>query len=58
MGGLIGSIIGYYFGESAGKKRNPTDDASPPQVVEQGPSQAESDITVPPRPPTDGQQGD
>jgi hypothetical protein len=58
LSGLIGSIIGYYFGESAAKSRTPGGDATPPPAVEQDSAQAEAGITVPPKPPPDGKQGE
>ena len=34
LGGLIGAIIGYYFGESAGRRQPPTEDVTPTEVKE------------------------
>jgi hypothetical protein len=55
LSGLIGSIVGYYFGESAAKKRAPGGNAPPPPVIEQAPSEAGIKI---PKPPTAGKQGE
>ncbi len=58
LGGLIGSIMGYYFGESAARNRSSVaDNASPPPAVEQNTPQESADITVPPKPPVDKMTG-
>jgi hypothetical protein len=53
LAGLIGSIIGYYFGESAATKREPESrtvtESSQPSV--QGPDAGASDIEPAPGPP-------
>ena len=54
MGGLIGSIIGYYFGESAAKSRNPGGSTTPPPAVEQDSPPHPEAITIPPKPSTGG----
>jgi hypothetical protein len=51
LGGLIGSIIGYYFGESAaGKGRSAAGLATPPpeEPAENAPPQG---LVIPPKPP-------
>ena len=58
LGGLIGSIIGYYFGESAAKNRVPSGDGTPPPAVEQDPPPEVADISVPPKPSTRAKQGE
>jgi hypothetical protein len=58
LSGLIGSIIGYYFGESAAKKRAPGGDAPSPPAVEQAPPQPEAGITIPAKPSGAGKQGE
>jgi hypothetical protein len=55
LGGLIGSIIGYYFGESAGGRKN----QPPPPPAAAGPAELpdSTDVTVqtpPDRPPIQG----
>ena len=60
LGGLIGSIVGYYFGESAAKGRAPGGEASPPTPapVQGGPAvtapAGSSPIRPAPPPPTRG----
>ena len=51
LGGLIGSIIGYYFGESAARNQVPNGNAAPsPPVVEQNSLQEDAGITLPDKP--------
>ena len=56
LGGLIGSIIGYYFGESAATRTNarPTGDTAPRQAA---PEAGQSDIVQAPAPPEPPAQG-
>ena len=57
MGGLIGSIIGYYFGESAAAKNRPPGDAShptPPVPAVQQDDGVTPDIRQPEPPPQQG----
>jgi hypothetical protein len=59
LGGLIGSIIGYYFGESAAKNRVSDGNAlPPPPIVEQESPQDGASITIPKKPSTDVKQGE
>jgi hypothetical protein len=57
LGGLVGSIVGYYFGESAGRRNNSAnqgqaiEDPSPPI---QGAGAQESETIVPARGPNPG----
>ena len=54
LGGLLGSVIGYYFGESAASKRLGADQPQqPPQPAEQDEaSQNAGNIEAPPKPPS------
>ena len=55
LSGLIGSIVGYYFGESAAKSRSPIESSTPPPAVEQPLSaQTESGISIPAKPTITG----
>ncbi len=58
LGGLIGSIIGYYFGESAGKNSMRGGDATPPVAIEQELPQEKTDIQIPPKPTGLGENGE
>ena len=54
LGGLVGSIIGYYFGESKGRRSTSDDSADGPQeVLPQNPAADAADITPAKRPPAD-----
>ena len=51
LGGLIGSIIGYYFGESAARNRASSGEApSSDPAIEQDFTQQEAGITIPKKP--------
>jgi hypothetical protein len=57
LGGLIGAIIGYYFGESAGRKRDDESVAGPPaeSVQEGGPEdETITPVGLPPHLETSG----
>ena len=57
LGGLIGSIIGYYFGESAATQRaasaTPGNTATPVQAPPQADVQAANVVVAAPQPPPD-----
>lgn len=58
LGGLIGSIIGYYFGESAASKapRLGGSGVPAPAAEQQAPSDGNAGITVPAKPSIEGKQ--
>jgi hypothetical protein len=59
LSGLLGSVIGYYFGESAaGKRRELSHSLVPPPPAEQEPPGAsQAGIEAPPKPPLPDQGG-
>jgi hypothetical protein len=55
LGGLIGSIIGYYFGESAGGKKSQPPQPPAPASQAEGPDSTDGTVRPPPdRPPIQG----
>ena len=51
LGGLMGSIIGYYFGESAAAQRTPSRAVRDAAPVQAPPDSLSSDISQAPKPP-------